>query len=926
MISVVDSITRCTKRNLKCLILCPLSVLETWKEEIDYSDAVKGSAVFVHGSKEERANCYKSSLHSIGPVTIVTNYETLIHDRETFFGKTFDLLVVDEAHRLKNSNAVLYKILFDEVQFEVTILLTGTPIQNNLTELYSLLSLIDAKQFPANNVDSFVNEHEVRNGCSNEKLLSVLKQYVLRRTKSDVLLKLPPKTQVLMYHGLTSIQKKLYKSILLKDSEALFSLSNENANTSKRSLTNILMQLRKCCLHPYLFHGVEPEPFVIGDHLILASQKLVLLDLLLGYLLPLKHKVLIFSQFITMLDILQDYLEYKCLLYERLDGSSRSEERFLSIKNFNKNETTSVFLISTKAGGQGITLTSADTVIFYDNDFNPQNDIQAAARAHRIGQTKPVKIIKLVCKNSVEEIIIARAQKKFQLSSDVLNTGDLQGTDSNMESAQTPSEISEVVKFGLDVILSDVESTDNLNVDFEQILGSTDSKGCWKELETAENELNSDALKVSEDTAPETMYDFEGENFKSKMKQSDDVLGSLMASLVVEAPNLNIKAIGRPKRTLTAEERKERELEMRQNEAKRARILEEQKTERAEKRKQKLEALWIESGYSSLKLDNEVISSDERERSWEDENSGAIRFVSGDVTNPDFDRTTGEFAVIIHCVDNSGGWGEGGLFSALNKLSPEIGQKYETSYEMKDLTFGDTHLIMLNELSVYIALIVAQKRSSKGVLSDIDTSILDKSFSQIASFAKNKAKNGSKPSIHSPRLGHLMKNFNWYCAERLMRKHFAGNGLQIYVYYFSKNRQSNKKKKESTLNGNSRELTQLYEEINCETTGTTENLDVDGGSLQADHTFDVNKKASCALPSVFSGLTFELSQFLTEDLKTELTRYIIAYNGDIVDSELAQNGDIYVSEKNEMFDSDRPSVISSTDLVKCIKTKSKPKF
>ena len=929
--SFIDSILTHSNPNLRCLVLCPLSVLETWKDEIQFSENLKSSSTIIHGTKEERLNCYDDLLTK-KPLTIVTNYETLIHDRESFLGLSFDLLIVDEAHRLKNSNAVLYRILSEEVKIQTTVLLTGTPIQNNLTELYNLLSLIDHKSFQSDDINTFLREYSSKNGKSNEKLLNVLKRYVLRRTKKDVSITLPTKTEVLIYHGLTSIQKKLYKSILLKDTETLYSLSSQSTAIVKRtSLNNILIQLRKCCLHPYLFQGVEPEPFMIGDHLILASQKLVLLDLLLEYLLPLKHKVLIFSQFTTMLDILQDYLEYKRFVYERLDGSCRSEERFLSIKNFNKNQTTAVFLLSTKAGGQGITLTSADTVIFCDSDFNPQNDIQAAARAHRIGQERPVKVIKLVCRNSVEEIIISRAQKKAQLSHDVLDTGDLQGKDmANDDQPNVPTDISEVVKFGLDVILSDVDSTDNLNVNFDHILGITDSKGCWSEDSSVVSDSEK-SLKAEEETEviPETIYDFDGENFKTKMKESNSALDNLVTSLLTEIPKAessNAAPKGRPKRTLTAEQIEAQLEERIRNEAKRAKLQEEQKLEREEKRKKKLEAMWQESGYESLKL---VESEERREQNGvedvpetEDESS-TIRFVSGDATKPVSD--SGEVCVIIHCVDNSGGWGEGGMFSALNNLGSSIGERYELAADMKDLTFGDTHLIKLSKTNICVALIVAQKRSSKGTISDIDNTVLDKSFKLIAQFAKKESNEGKIVGIHSPRLGHSMKTFNWYCAERLMRKHFVSKGLKTCVYYYSRSRISRNHSLRE-VNGTS-QTSSNTSQVN--TSGAHEinerNADTSDQYVKCDDINDIQT----TLPNIFNNLKFEISSCVASDMASKLERYIIAFDGEVVsedDSESSEEGLVYVGEQNEITDRSNSKFLSVQQLVRCIKLKLRPKL
>lgn len=199
-----------------------------------------------------------------------------------------------------------------------------------------------------------------------------------------------------------------------------------------------------------MFDGIEPEPFELGDHLVQASGKLSVLDTLLPYLKRKGHRILLFSQMTRVLDIIQDYLFLRGYAYERLDGSVRGEERFLAVKNFNDDPETFVFLLSTRAGGVGLNLTSADTVIFFDSDFNPQADLQAAARAHRIGQKKEVQIIRLVCRDTVEEIILKRAAKKLKLSSSVMTAGLFASPDAKVQATiekwQSPDELLNILK------------------------------------------------------------------------------------------------------------------------------------------------------------------------------------------------------------------------------------------------------------------------------------------------------------------------------------------------------------------------------------------------------------------------------------------------------------------------------------------------
>ena len=186
---------------------------------------------------------------------------------------------------------------------------------------------------------------------------------------------------------------------------------------------NLLMQLRKVCDHPYLLPNAEPEPYAIGEHLVASSSKLMLLDKLLANILPKGEHVLIFSQWTNMLDLLEDFMALREIRYARLDGSTSRARRALDIKLFQQEHSPyQIFLISTKAGGLGINLTKASTVILFDSDWNPQNDLQAIARAHRIGQTQRVRVLRLVCQGSVEDQMLDRIQRKLFLSLKVMSS------------------------------------------------------------------------------------------------------------------------------------------------------------------------------------------------------------------------------------------------------------------------------------------------------------------------------------------------------------------------------------------------------------------------------------------------------------------------------------------------------------------------
>ncbi|XP_031676108.1 chromodomain-helicase-DNA-binding protein 1-like, partial [Oncorhynchus kisutch] len=278
------------------LVLSPLSVMDNWRSEMEcLSPCLK--VLCYYGDKDKRAELQRD-MNNTHYHVLLTTYELCIKDASFLKRRKWKVLVVDEAHRLKNQNSLLHKILM-EFSLDFRVLLTGTPIQNNLTELYSLLSFIQPSLFPTDQTEDFTstyNQVQTQPTLASD-LQRVLQPFLLRRVKAEVAADLPMKTEILMYHGLSALQKRYYKAILMKD---LYAFGNEQGN--KTRLLNILMQLRKCVDHPYLFDGVEPEPFEMGEHLIQASGKLCLLDSMLAYLHQGGHHILLFSQMTRMLD------------------------------------------------------------------------------------------------------------------------------------------------------------------------------------------------------------------------------------------------------------------------------------------------------------------------------------------------------------------------------------------------------------------------------------------------------------------------------------------------------------------------------------------------------------------------------------------------------------------------------------------------
>lgn len=387
------------------LVLCPLSVTDSWALEMA-NFAPNLRVLRYVGEKEKRRNLRKRMYehvksHSFSEVSslpfdvLLTTYDIALLDQDFLAQIPWHYVVVDEAQRLKNPSSVLYGILNERFVMPRRLLLTGTPIQNNITELWALLHFCMPSVFGT--LEQFLSTFKKIGDPSSglgttevkEKfkiLKYILGAFMLRRTKAKLIeygtLVLPSLTEITVIAPLVPLQKKVYRSILRKELPKLLSFSSGSSN--HQSMQNIVMQLRKACSHPYLFPGIEPEPYEEGEHLVEASGKLIILDQLLQKLHSSGHRVLLFAQMTHTLDILQDYLELRNYSYERLDGSIRAEERFAAIRSFSRHTAKGslnseidqngafVFMISTRAGGVGLNLVAADTVIFYEQDWTPK--------------------------------------------------------------------------------------------------------------------------------------------------------------------------------------------------------------------------------------------------------------------------------------------------------------------------------------------------------------------------------------------------------------------------------------------------------------------------------------------------------------------------------------------------------------------------
>jgi len=400
------------------------------------------------GDKASRIKASTVKFHCL-----LTSYEMISMDAACLGSVQWEVLVVDEAHRLKNNQSKFFKVLAGYA-LNYKMLLTGTPLQNNLEELFYLLNFLTPGKF--NDLSEFQTSFEdVGKEEQVRKLHELLGPHMLRRLKADVLKNMPTKSECIVRTNLAPAQKKVYKNILTRNFEALNSKGGAQV-----SLLNIMMELKKCANHPYLLPGpaedapIAPNGLFEITAMIKACGKLTLLKKMLDQLKVQGHRVLIFSQMTKMLDLLEDFLDGINMKYERIDGGITGSMRQEAIDRFNRpNAEQFVFLLSTRAGGLGINLATADTVIIYDSDWNPHNDIQAFSRAHRIGQQNKVMIYRFVTRNTVEERVTQVAKKKMMLTHLVVQPGMAGGGKSNL----SKKEIDDILKFGTEELFKEEE-------------------------------------------------------------------------------------------------------------------------------------------------------------------------------------------------------------------------------------------------------------------------------------------------------------------------------------------------------------------------------------------------------------------------------------------------------------------------------------
>ncbi|KAM5139867.1 lymphoid-specific helicase [Callospermophilus lateralis] len=502
------------------LVCGPLSTLPNWMAEFKRFTPEIPTMLY-HGTQEERQKLVRN-IHKrngtlqIHPV-VITSFEIAMRDRNALQHCYWKYLIVDEGHRIKNMKCRLIREL-KRFNADNKLLLTGTPLQNNLSELWSLLNFLlpdvfdDLKSFESwfditslsETAEDIIAKEREQNVL--HMLHQILTPFLLRRLKSDVALEVPPKREVIVYAPLSKKQEVFYTAIVNRTIANMFGTNEKEtvelspAGRPKRrtrksinyskidnfpneleklisqiqpevdrertvvevnspiesevnlKLQNIMMLLRKCCNHPYLIeYPIDPvtQEFKIDEELVTNSGKFLILDRMLPELKKRGHKVLLFSQMTRMLDILMDYCHLRNFNFSRLDGSMSYSEREENMHSFNTDPDVFIFLVSTRAGGLGINLTAADTVIIYDSDWNPQSDLQAQDRCHRIGQTKPVVVYRLVTANTIDQKIVERAAAKRKLEKLIIHKNHFKGGQSGLNQSKNfldPKELKELLK------------------------------------------------------------------------------------------------------------------------------------------------------------------------------------------------------------------------------------------------------------------------------------------------------------------------------------------------------------------------------------------------------------------------------------------------------------------------------------------------
>lgn len=436
-ISLITYLVERKQQSGPYLVIVPLSTLTNWTLEFE-KWAPSLSKIVYKGPPLARKQ-HQEKIRQGRFQVLLTTYEYIIKDRPILSKIKWFHMIIDEGHRMKNANSKLSATISQYYHTRFRLILTGTPLQNNLGELWAMLNFVLPTIFKsASTFDEWFNTPFANTGGQDKielteeeqilvirRLHKVLRPFLLRRLKKDVEKDLPDKTEKVIKCKFSALQAKLYKQMVTHNKIAVG--DGNGGKATARGLSNMIMQLRKLCNHPFVFDEVENvmNPMsVSNDMLWRTAGKFELLDRILPKYQATGHRVLMFFQMTAIMDIMEDYLRYRRFEYLRLDGTTKSDERSDLLREFNAPDSKYfMFLLSTRAGGLGLNLQTADTVIIYDSDWNPHQDLQAQDRAHRIGQKNEVRILRLISSNSVEEKILERARYKLDMDGKVIQAG-----------------------------------------------------------------------------------------------------------------------------------------------------------------------------------------------------------------------------------------------------------------------------------------------------------------------------------------------------------------------------------------------------------------------------------------------------------------------------------------------------------------------
>lgn len=550
-ISLITYLIEKKRQNGPFLVIVPLSTLTNWNMEFE-KWAPSVSRIVYKGPPNTRKQ-QQMRIRQGNFQVLLTTYEYIIKDRPILSKIKWVHMIVDEGHRMKNAESKLSSTLTQYYTTRYRLILTGTPLQNNLPELWALLNFVLPTIFKSvKSFDEWFNTPFANTGgqdkmelTEEEQLLiirrlhKVLRPFLLRRLKKDVEKDLPDKQERVVKCRFSALQAKLYMQLMTHNKLAV--TDGKGGKTSMRGLSNMLMQLRKLCNHPYVFEPVEDQMNPgrgTNDSIWRTSGKFELLDRVLPKFRATGHRVLMFFQMTQIMNIMEDFLRLRGIQYLRLDGGTKAEDRSELLRLFNEpGSPYFCFLLSTRAGGLGLNLQTADTVIIYDSDWNPHQDLQAQDRAHRIGQKNEVRILRLISSNSVEEKILERAQFKLDMDGKVIQAGKFDNKSTNeerdaflktllesAEAAEQAGDSEEMDDDDLNEIMARNENELALFKQMDQERAQNDQYGPGRPLPRLMGESELPEIYMAEDNPvqePEEEYTGRGARVKTQVKYDD---------------------------------------------------------------------------------------------------------------------------------------------------------------------------------------------------------------------------------------------------------------------------------------------------------------------------------------------------------------------------------------------------------------------